>query len=100
MFDNLDPLLREWYNVYLDHSGMPPENKLTEEVSEFLEAKPRTKHKLEEGVAVMIVVMTELTHEGFDVSDIEDALLRKLLVNINREWITNADGTISHRKNS
>ena len=91
-------LMVRWRNVYLEHTDRPPENKLAEEVDEFLTAQPRSIHKLEEGADVCIVVMTQLLHDGWSVTQLMDQIVDKLFINIEREWVVNPDGTISHRK--
>lgn len=94
----LQPLVDSWYNVYTDHTVFSPEGKLPEEVEEFLQATPRSDHRLEEGSDVVIVVLTTLRHEGFSVDDLWEMVFRKLTININREWVVNHNGTLSHRK--
>ena len=95
---DIHQLLTMWYNVFLELSELEPQNKLLEVVHEFLGAEPKTSAKLEEAADVCIVMMTQLLREGWTPTDLAYSVIDKLQININREWVTNADGTISHRK--
>lgn len=98
MILKLQRLAIGWHSVFRELSDGQPQTKLAEEVSEFLEAERRSTHKLEEAADVVIVVITQLTDEGFTVRDLMAAVAAKLSVNIRRTWKLNSDGSVSHVK--
>ena len=96
----IQQLLDEWANVYNGLASAPPQAKLPEEVGEFIEAQSFTRAKLEEGADVVIVVLTQLAYDGFNVEELKQAVQEKLIVNVNRKWRLKPNGTISHIKGS
>lgn len=96
----IQQLLDEWTLVYSGLTSTTPQAKLPEEVGEFLEAQPFTRAKLEEGADVVIAVLTQLAYDGFNVEELKQAVQEKLIVNLNRKWRLNPNGTVSHIKGS
>lgn len=98
MIAKTQDLLIQWHALFRSVTTGPPQNKILEEASEFLDAEPRSSHKLEEAADVVIVVLTQLTDEGFTVKDLLRAVQRKLNINLRRKWRLHDDGTVSHIK--
>lgn len=98
MVEFFQRLLTSWTTIHDSLAQARPKDKLQEEVDEFLAEENQTNEKLEEGADVIIVVLTDLTSDGFSVEDISSAVISKLNVNIHRKWEVNEDGTLSHIK--
>lgn len=98
MTESIQERLTKWAALFQSLTDGRAQAKLPEEMQEFLEAVSGTEHKLEEGADVVIVVLTQLTTEGFTLVDLLEAVDTKLLVNLERRWKRHADGTVSHVK--
>ena len=79
----LSELLTDWHLVHRKHTRAEPMAKLPEEVQEFLEADG-PHERLLEGADVIIVIMTQLTEDGWSPREILGAVERKLQVNVDR----------------
>lgn len=54
--------------------------------------------QLKECVDVIMCMISYCAAKGFTVNQIKQAIAEKTVINLNREWIENADGTYSHKK--
>ncbi|MCL2735625.1 MAG: DUF550 domain-containing protein [Propionibacteriaceae bacterium] len=88
-------LLYKWLTVYRSVTKTPPKLKLQEEVDEF-HAETTRHGRLREGADVIIVVLTQLTMDGWTANDVITAVTRKLRTNITRRWVVAEDGNIHH----
>lgn len=96
----LQVLLDRWVNKFSTLVSDPrtAQNKLQEEVDEFLQAMPGSVHKREEAADVLIVVLTQMEVEDVSIEEVLWSVEEKLHVNLQRNWALNPDGTVSHVK--
>lgn len=97
MIRRLNTALSMWTNKFcvLTNGEGVPQNKLKEEVGEFLTAQTK-EDKLKEAADVTIVLATQLAVYGYTFSDFLKEIERKLDINLMRNWVLQADGTIRH----
>ena len=90
--------LDAWVACFSKLTSVDPELKLPEEVAEFLAAPASTRARLQEAADVSIVLLTQLTYEGFNLDELLRAVQEKLVTNVGRKWRLDSDGIAHHIK--
>lgn len=91
-------LLVRWTDLYVSLAVSEPQVKLEEEAEEFIEAEHGSEDKLAEGADVLIVTLTQLQKDGWDLMEALAAVASKLQVNLERQWRVLPNGALKHVK--